>query len=181
MPINSDGEGTCHYTHARDKIRSRPRYLEPANSRGEYQISVSKSRSEVMAESTSFGLGDRFNSFIEDQVANGRHGSASDVVRVCLRLLEEPEARLAILRPAAKIEIHDAHGFGPEPCFGAVMQAGHGKVALRTNRRHGARRSPRPDPSHLVRVSVCPAEVEVGLLGSDFAGKDARRRAQSAF
>ncbi|HQN50659.1 MAG TPA: type II toxin-antitoxin system ParD family antitoxin [Phenylobacterium sp.] len=53
-----------------------------------------------MSKSTSFSLGDHFNSFIEQEVATGRYGSASDVVRAGLRLLEERELRLEALRSA---------------------------------------------------------------------------------
>lgn len=53
-----------------------------------------------MPKSTSFSLGDHFSSFIETQVAQGRYGNASDVVRAALRLLEENEAKLAALRTA---------------------------------------------------------------------------------
>jgi len=53
-----------------------------------------------MSKNTSFSLGDHFSSFIEAQVAQGRYGSASDVVRAALRLLEEQEAKLAALRAA---------------------------------------------------------------------------------
>jgi len=53
-----------------------------------------------MGKSTSFSLGDHFSAFIEGQVAEGRYGSASDVVRASLRLLEEREARLQALRAA---------------------------------------------------------------------------------
>jgi antitoxin ParD1/3/4 len=53
-----------------------------------------------MGKSTSFSLGDHFIAFIDEQVAHGRYGTASDVVRAGLRLLEEQETRLAALRAA---------------------------------------------------------------------------------
>jgi antitoxin ParD1/3/4 len=53
-----------------------------------------------MGKNTSFSLGQHFSDFIEGQVAQGRYGNASDVVRAALRLLEEREAKLATLRVA---------------------------------------------------------------------------------
>ena len=53
-----------------------------------------------MSKNTSFSLGDHFNSFIEEHIADGRYSNASDVVRAGLRLLEEQEARLSALRSA---------------------------------------------------------------------------------
>lgn len=43
-------------------------------------------------------LGDRWEKFVERAVKQGRYGSASEVVREGLRLVEEREARLAALR-----------------------------------------------------------------------------------
>lgn len=53
-----------------------------------------------MSKNTSFSLGDHFSAFIEREVATGRYGSASDVVRASLRLLEERETHLQTLRSA---------------------------------------------------------------------------------
>lgn len=53
-----------------------------------------------MSRNTSITLGDHFVRFIERQVEAGRYGSASEVVRAALRLLEEHEARLEALRGA---------------------------------------------------------------------------------
>jgi antitoxin ParD1/3/4 len=53
-----------------------------------------------MAKTTSIALGEHFDSFISQQLEGGRYGSASEVVREALRLLENREMRLAALREA---------------------------------------------------------------------------------
>ena len=53
-----------------------------------------------MARNTSITLGDHFEDFTSQQVAGGRYGSVSEVVRAGLRLLEEREQRLDALRQA---------------------------------------------------------------------------------
>jgi antitoxin ParD1/3/4 len=53
-----------------------------------------------MTQDTSFSVDEHFSGFIEAQVNEGRYGSASDVVRAGLTLLEEQESKLAALRAA---------------------------------------------------------------------------------
>lgn len=58
-----------------------------------------------MARNTSISLGDHFTAFIERQLAGGRYGSASDVIRAGLRLLEQQELeRQALCAAGARSE-----------------------------------------------------------------------------
>ena len=81
-----------------------------------------------MPKNTSVSLGDHFAEFIEAQVAAGRYGSASDVVRAGLRLLEDQETKLAALR-AALVEGEES---GPSTPFDfeAFIARKRGKRAL---------------------------------------------------
>ncbi|WP_277206988.1 type II toxin-antitoxin system ParD family antitoxin [Vibrio misgurnus] len=51
-----------------------------------------------MAKNTSITLGDHFDGFIASQIQRGRYGSASEVIRSALRLLENQETKLQSLR-----------------------------------------------------------------------------------
>lgn len=47
---------------------------------------------------TSLSLGEHWECFIKAEIASGRYGSASEVVRDALRTLEERKAKLEALR-----------------------------------------------------------------------------------
>lgn len=51
-----------------------------------------------MAKNTSITLGDHFDGFIASQIQSGRYGSASEVIRSALRLLETQETKMNALR-----------------------------------------------------------------------------------
>lgn len=78
-----------------------------------------------MARNTSFALSDHFTDFINEQVASGRYGSASEVVRAGLRLLEERERRLKVLHDA--IDEGEASGIAEEFDVDAFLSEMHDK------------------------------------------------------
>ncbi len=51
-----------------------------------------------MPKNTSVTLGDHFDGFIAEQIAEGRYASTSEVIRAGLRLLEDSERKIATLR-----------------------------------------------------------------------------------
>lgn len=51
-----------------------------------------------MAKNTSITLGNHYDEFISKQLESGRFGSASEIVRAGLRLLEDGESKRQALR-----------------------------------------------------------------------------------
>ena len=74
-----------------------------------------------MSRNTSITLGDHFATFVDDSVRSGRYGSASEVIRAGLRLLEAEETRLSALRAA--LEEGESSGTPEEFDFDAFLSA----------------------------------------------------------
>lgn len=55
-----------------------------------------------MSKNTSVELGEEITGFVAGQVQSGRYGSASEVIRAGIRLLQDQETKMAALRAALK-------------------------------------------------------------------------------
>ena len=68
-----------------------------------------------MGRNTSVSLGNYFESFVDNSVTQGRFKNASEVIRAGLRLLEEEENKIIVLRNAINdgIESGIAENFDP--------------------------------------------------------------------
>ena len=55
-----------------------------------------------MSKNTSVELGEEIAGFVAGQVQSGRYGSASEVIRAGIRLLQDQETKMAVLRAALK-------------------------------------------------------------------------------
>lgn len=69
-----------------------------------------------MGKNTSISLGEHFESFIENSLSKGRFTNVSEVVRAGLRLLEEEENRLIILKSSIQEGMNSgrANNFDPK-------------------------------------------------------------------
>jgi antitoxin ParD1/3/4 len=69
-----------------------------------------------MGRNTSVSLGNYFEIFVDNSVTQGRFKNASEVIRAGLRLLEEEENKIIVLRNAINegIESGIAENFDPK-------------------------------------------------------------------
>lgn len=65
-------------------------------------------------------IGDRWERFVEQAVKNGRYGSASEVVREGLRLVEEREAKLTALRATLEASLAAGGEVGEDELDAAI-------------------------------------------------------------
>jgi antitoxin ParD1/3/4 len=71
---------------------------------------------KIMGRNTSVSLGDYFENFVDSRVLEGRFKNASEVIRAGLRLLEEEESKIIVLKKAIHegIESGIAKDFNPK-------------------------------------------------------------------
>jgi len=69
-----------------------------------------------MGRNTSVSLGNYFEDFVENIIVEGRYKNASEVIRAGLRLLEEEENKVQILKSAIQegIDSGSAKNFDPK-------------------------------------------------------------------
>ena len=73
-------------------------------------------------------IGERWEKFVEHAVRSGRYGSASEVVREGLRLVEEREAKLCALRDTLNTAIDEGGDFTDDD-VGAAIDAKAAELA----------------------------------------------------
>lgn len=78
----------------------------------------------LMSKNTSVSLGEHFDRFVRQRVESGRFASASDAVRAGLRLLEQEETKLELLRrtlSAAEAELDQGRGIDGESALDELI------------------------------------------------------------
>jgi antitoxin ParD1/3/4 len=73
-------------------------HLLPITQMAHIMLSVALIAAKAKGEDMNVSVGEHWEKFVESAVREGRYGSASEVVREGLRLVEEREAKLKALR-----------------------------------------------------------------------------------
>ncbi|NQU55345.1 MAG: type II toxin-antitoxin system ParD family antitoxin [Bacteroidetes bacterium] len=68
-----------------------------------------------MGKNTSISLGNYFDSFVQNRITQGRFKNVSEVIRAGLRLLEEEESKVIVLRNAIQEGIDSGIAYDFEP------------------------------------------------------------------
>jgi antitoxin ParD1/3/4 len=78
-----------------------------------------------MGSNTSISLGGYFEKFVKNRVSEGRYKNVSEVIRAGLRLLEEEEKKIALLKKAIQdgIDSGIAQDFDPNKHLEALKEA----------------------------------------------------------
>jgi antitoxin ParD1/3/4 len=84
-----------------------------------YYLSLGWMRELIMNVS----IGERWESFVESALKTGRYGSASEIVREGLRLVEEREAKLQALRDTLNASIARGGAHSDEAVGGTIAAA----------------------------------------------------------
>ncbi len=80
-----------------------------------------------MGKNTSVSLGNYFDQFIQSRINEGRFKNVSEVIRAGLRLLEEEESKIIVLKKAIEegIESGIAHDYNPKTHLEALKAKKH--------------------------------------------------------
>ena len=82
-----------------------------------------------MGRNTSISLENHFEDFVDDKVSTGRFKNASEVIRAGLRLLEEEESKIVVLKKA----IQEGFDSGLAKTFNAKKHLERLKAAKQKN------------------------------------------------
>jgi len=99
-------------------------FLEKVPIFGSLECDLFLKKVKKMAKNTSVTLGDHFENFVGARVKAGRYSSASDVVRAGLRLLEQEETKLDLLRETlltGERQLDQGQGIDGENAFSELI------------------------------------------------------------
>ncbi len=68
-----------------------------------------------MNKNTSISLGDYFDQFVRSRIKEGRYKNVSEVIRAGLRLLEEEESKVSVLKSAIQDGIDSGVDYNFDP------------------------------------------------------------------